>query len=145
MKQHRMKLVALATCVAITTWLMWSGASSHAAHAFSPAASPKPTLTLSCGVPAHNVVACRLSGHSFYPNEQIAISYHLAYPALPKIRGSYQGKVWSRAGHTNGAGAFTRPTLSFSVARYNESYRLTAIVTGKRSDRASVTAVGIAQ
>jgi hypothetical protein len=105
----------------------------------------QPTLTLRCGLPSGNGVACQLSGRGFAPHERIGISYHLIYLALPAINGSYQDKTWSRVGMADAGGTFVRPPLTFSVVKYHESYRMTAVVDGMQGDAAVTTVEAMAQ
>jgi hypothetical protein len=97
-----------------------------------------PHLSFPCRVPVNAVVTCPLAGRGFYAHERVSITYRI------EVSTTHGKKVTviHRAGMTDGQGAFTRPVLRFQVDPRVLIYKVTAVVTGARGDRAEITDMG---
>ena len=120
-------------------------AASAALAGISAASASGAKLKLTCGLPDHGVVSCRLIGTGFQAHEHLRLTYRVEFTALPPVHGKHPTNVYHRDAQTNANGIFVRPTLRFVVVKYHESYRLTATAAGARGDRAAITLVAIAQ
>ena len=106
-----------------------------------PVAASWPLISFPCGAPLNARVACQLSGYGFHAHEQVSIIYDVS---ITTAHGPVR-TVYRRASRTDGAGSFARPTFWFRVDPREESSRVTVTVQGARGDRATVSAIGIAQ